>query len=201
MLVVLIILVSLTLLGAVIERAFFYIPSNDTGNIFLPNSLKNLAKAAIKQNDPISPLYPKRLIIPAIKINAKFQYVGVTYAGNMATPNNFSDVGWYKYGPMPGQDGSAVVAGHVNDGLALPAVFWNLNKLKTGDDIYIERVNGTKIHFVVTGQAVYDYNSPTTEIFSGSNHPLLKLITCTGTWISAINTHNERLVVTAEEVP
>src|SRR5581483_2097891 len=63
---------------------------------------------------------PSRLVIPALSIDANVQYVGVTATGNMATPHGFADVGWYKLGTIPGNQGSAVIAGHVDNGLGMP---------------------------------------------------------------------------------
>lgn len=141
---------------------------------------------------------PIHLLIPAIGVNAKIQNVGVTRSGRMAVPNSFSDTGWYKYGPVPGQQGSAVIAGHVDDGLAFPGVFKNLNGLRVGDDIYVTLKSGTTLHFVVTGSEAYSKDATTGDIFSDSSGTLLKLITCTGTWLPDQETHDQRLVVTAK---
>ena len=44
----------------------------------------------------------------------------------MGVPTNFTDVGWYRYGPAPGTPGNAVIDGHL-DGKSVPeAVFYNL---------------------------------------------------------------------------
>jgi LPXTG-site transpeptidase (sortase) family protein len=179
--------------GAIIVRGFFYAPSDEvTLPSYLENSLVNKANPNTTAN-----LFPKILHIPAINVSANIQYVGITKKGNMATPNNFIDVGWYKYGPLPGAIGSAIIAGHVDDGFALPAVFSNLNKLKIGDNIYVETEGGDIIHFVVTDKKIYDYNAPTEDIFNQNDSSLLKLITCAGVWNEQYGTHDKRLVVTA----
>lgn len=141
--------------------------------------------------------YPARLTIPKIKVDANVQRVGITKKGNMATPNNFTDVGWYKYGALPGGMGSAVVAGHVDNGIALPAVFNKLGDLAKGDDVYVSTENGKLLHFVVTGNKIYDFDAKVVEVFQQNDGRLLKLITCAGTWISKYKTHDKRLVVTA----
>src|SRR3989344_1071244 len=56
---------------------------------------------------------PVRLQIPKLSIDADVQRVGIGKKGNMAVPTNYSDVGWYRYGTVPGQLGSAVVDGHI----------------------------------------------------------------------------------------
>ena len=80
---------------------------------------------------------PDRLIIPSIHVDAHVQSVGVAKNGNMAVPTNYTDVGWYRKGPLPGETGSAVIDGHVNNGFNLDAVFANLSTLEEGADIYV----------------------------------------------------------------
>jgi sortase (surface protein transpeptidase) len=86
---------------------------------------------------PRNTVVPSRLIIPAIKVDAAIQNVGLGKSGNMAVPSNYTDVGWYRYGPTPGQVGSAVIDGHVDNGFGLEAVFKNVSALEPGDDIYV----------------------------------------------------------------
>jgi sortase (surface protein transpeptidase) len=81
---------------------------------------------------------PARIRIPSIGVDAFVQDVGIGKSGNMAVPTNYDDVGWYRYGPAPGEKGSAVIDGHVDNGFGLPAVFSRLSELEAGDDIYID---------------------------------------------------------------
>src|SRR5262249_51609088 len=85
---------------------------------------------------------PARLIIPSLSIDANVQYVGVKKDGSMGTPDNFTDVAWYRYGTIPGQLGSAVIDGHVDNGLALAGVFKHLQDIKVGDDVYVGTKDG-----------------------------------------------------------
>lgn len=192
------------LFGVVLVHATFYAPID---GINLPASVAFVDKASLlktttnKSVIKIYPTtYPQKLRIPLIKVNAKIQYVGITKKGKMATPNNFSDVGWFQYGIIPGEKGSAVIAGHVDNGLAFPAVFSKLEKLSVGDDIYIDQISGNTLHFKVINIKNYDAEAKTEEIFNQNDGNFLKLITCTGLWSEQLRTHNQRLVVTAEEV-
>ena len=96
------ILVGLVALG----RGFLYSPNNDSG---LP------VDAAVISSTPVGSTsvagYPARLQIPKLGIDAEVQHVGVTKTGNMAAPNNFTDVSWHKFGTIPGHTGSADMAG------------------------------------------------------------------------------------------
>ena len=144
--------------------------------------------------------YPNELSIPKINIVANVQHLGVTKSGNMAAPDNFSDVSWYKLGVIPGEKGSAVIAGHKN-GVYVRGVFKRLNELKVGDDVYITRKNGGKIHFKVVETAIYPYDkAPLERIFASSDGTYLNLITCTGNWNESIGSSDHRLVVYTELV-
>ena len=139
---------------------------------------------------------PLRLRIPTIGIDAHIKQVGVTSKGEMATPGNFTDVAWYKYGPKPGESGSAVIDGHVDNGLSLAAVFKRLHELKVGDEIFVDTEDAKTLHFVVTATKSYPYNeAPTNVIFNTDGAARLNLITCTGSWLAGAHSYDQRLVV------
>ena len=146
--------------------------------------------------------FPGRLQIPSLNIDTNVQHVGVNARGNMANPNNFTDVGWYKYGPPPGYRGSSVMAGHVDNGLKLRGVFKELDHIRIGDDIYVVTKGGIQKHFVVDMIASYPYkNAPAELIFAQKDTARLNLITCNGDWVPREKTYDERLVVYSKFVP
>ncbi len=91
-------------------RATLYAPEVEVASTTLA-SLAPAREAA--QGD-----LPRRLRIPSLTIDAFVRHVGINEKGNMATPGNFTDTGWYKYGTVPGFVGSAVIDGHVDNALA-----------------------------------------------------------------------------------
>ncbi len=144
---------------------------------------------------------PTKIEIPSLSINARIVQVGITKTGAMATPGAYADVGWYKYGTLPGQTGSAVLAGHVDNGLALAGVFKHLSDVQNGDDIYVTLSTGERIHFVVESSTVYNYKEvPTHFIFHRDDGAYIALVTCTGTLIRSEHTYDQRLVVFAKKV-
>jgi sortase A len=191
-------LVVITALAAVVfcatlVHALWYAPED---NGFAPPTAAISARTEVPPEEQ-----PARLQIPALGIDAAVQYVGVTKAGNMGVPNNFTDVAWYKYGTPPGERGSAVIDGHVDNGLGLDGVFKHLGDIKAGDDVYVLRKNGGKIHYVVTSIATYPYKAvPTDLVFSRQDTARLNLITCEGTWVKNDKTYDERLIVYTELV-
>ncbi len=142
---------------------------------------------------------PVRLRIPALGIDAAVQHVGLGKSGAMAVPTNYSDVAWYRYGPAPGALGSAVVDGHVDNGLSLPGVFKHLNDIKVGDRLEVVAASGAVKTFKVTDVKTYPYDAvPTELIFNRGDTARLNLITCEGAWVPGKKTYDERLVVFSE---
>ena len=146
----------------------------------------------IQQSDPV------HIDIEKIGIHASVQMVGVKPNGALAAPNNFVDVGGYAAGTVPGDIGSAIIDGHVDNGLALSGVFKHLTDAVVGDLISVTKRNGDLVRFIVTDIQSYDYeNAPTDLIFNQRNGAFLKLITCGGNWMPHDRTYDRRIVVTA----
>ena len=150
------------------------------------------------------PSTPERLVIPAIGVDAHIQSVGLSWRGNgdMGVPTNFTDVAWYREGPLPGAPGSAVIDGHL-DGKDVPqAVFFDLGKLKIGDLVEVIDTKGKTLQFRVVDTKTYDYDATTTDIFSGDlSKARLNLITCAGDWLATQKQYTQRIVVFTELVP
>lgn len=195
--------------------AVFYVPNNDSGvsvpvgkiattTTSRPEVSKVLSAsnvyAANTETVSVPDNYPALLLIPKISVRAHVQYVGITSKGMMAVPSNFTDVAWYKDGVIPGSVGTAVIDGHLDDGLGLPAVFWSLSKLSSGDEIDIITKDKKTLRFAVSEINLYDNNDPQapSEIFSQSDKTVIRLITCDGTWSQDQKTYSKRLVVSAE---
>lgn len=141
---------------------------------------------------------PVRLAAPAIGVDAPVVHTGITRRGNMAVPSSYRDVGWYRYGTPPGGVGSAVMAGHLDNGASLPAVFNRLSELRPGDELLVYTAEGERIRFVVEDTQTYPFREvPTEKVFGRSDTARLNLVTCAGKWLSGEATYSERLVVYA----
>lgn len=140
---------------------------------------------------------PVGITIPSIKVDTTVEQVGVTKEGEMGLPSSPSTVGWFGLGPRPGQKGSSVIAGHVDDEVGNGAVFANLSELVVGDQIFIETDQGHSLTFIV--QESQTYNAGFAEAVFGRNDGIyLNLITCDGVWDAAKNSYSKRLVVFAK---
>ena len=142
---------------------------------------------------------PKLLEIPKLGVSAKVQYVGLNSNDEMDVPSNNNDVAWFSLGVLPGKKGSAVIAGHLDGMSGKSAVFWDLHKLKIGNDIYVIDNGGDKKHFQVISVEKYETGfAPMEKIFGLNDGTYLNLITCGGRWDKTKNNYSERLVVFAE---
>ena len=140
-------------------------------------------------------IVPTRLKIPAINVDAPIDPAGLTEDGDMDVPNDIVSTGWFERGYMPGEPGNSVIAGHV-DGKNGPAVFYDIGKLKNGDEVLVTGEDGSELVFVVNKVEIYPFEeSPLREIFGFSNGSRLNLITCTGEYNKKGSYYEDRLVV------
>jgi sortase (surface protein transpeptidase) len=152
----------------------------------------------ISHGSPAGPV-PISLTIDRIGVRAPIDPYGVNErTGEMDVPRNVKDVAWYQHGPIPGADGSAVLAAHVDLTGQGPGVFFDLKKLNPGDFIEIEYADGTQQGFVVEARSTYLKDElPLEAIFSRTGPPVLTLITCGGGFDSSASRYDSNVVVYA----
>lgn len=116
----------------------------------------------------------------------------------MAVPDNVTDVGWYKFGPSPGEPGSAVLAAHVDLASSGPGVFFDLRTLEEGDSVVVSYEDGSESSFRVVARVNYEKDElPLDVIFSREGPPVLTLITCGGGFNRNIARYDSNVVVYA----
>jgi hypothetical protein len=109
--------------------------------------------------------FPVRLHIPKIQLTTSLEPLGRAPDGTVEVPNRPELAGWYAPGPRPGDPGSAVILGHVDDHHA-PAVFYRLRELRAGDQLTVTRADGSAVRFVVQRTRRYDKQQfPTDEVY------------------------------------
>ncbi len=141
---------------------------------------------------------PVSIRIPRLALETTFsEMLGLLATGEIAVPQDYDTVGWYGYGPTPGELGPAVVLGHV-DSVSGPAVFFSLGQLEAGDEIFIDRSDGTTATFVVTElERPAQQAFPTARVYGDIDHAGLRLITCSGTFIRGQQRYTHNLIVYA----
>lgn len=152
----------------------------------------------------VAPDKPRYFTIPYLGIhNARIVEIGLKGQGEMATPYNIYDVGWYtgSGSVLPGQTGVSVINAHGGD-LGY-GVFRSLPKLPIGETITIEMGDGRVYNYRVVesvrkqlGDEANQYMTAAFTPVSGATNTL-SLITCTGDWLDAQQTYSQRLFVKA----
>lgn len=93
-----------------------------------------------------------------------------------------------------------MILGHV-DSKAGPAVFWSLGVLKPGDEVFVDRTDGSVARFVVTELRRVDQDEfPTRDVYGDIDHAGLRLITCSGTYDRGKARYSHNLIVYAKLV-
>jgi len=151
--------------------------------------------AAIETDPSLSK--PIKIKIPSINVDAAVGELGLNADQTIEVPKNVSEVGWYKYSPSPGYIGPAVMVGH-KDAITGRAVFYDLNKVKIGDEIVIDREDGSTTTFKVESIETYKQDQfPTEKVYGSLSYPGLRLITCSGTYSALKGRYSDNLVVYA----
>lgn len=142
---------------------------------------------------------PVRILIPSIGVDASITNLGLASDGTIQVPSDPSQAGWYRLGPAPGDAGPAVILGHL-DSTTGPAVFARLAGLRVGDQVLVTRADGSQVRFHVDRLATFAVSSfPTEAVYGATPDPVLRLITCSGTFNRALGRYLSNVVVFATE--
>ncbi|MFJ6087319.1 class F sortase [Streptomyces sp. NPDC092369] len=158
-------------------------PSSSGPTRARPSSPRPRARPA--RPAPLRPLprsRPTRIVIPYIGVDADVIGLGLDRDRRLTTPpeNHADQVGWYRGGPSPGEQGTTVLVGHLDTDTG-PAVFAGLNELDPGHLVGIRRADGRTAVYVVDAVRTYQKaHFPNEEVYGARRRPELRLITCGG---------------------
>lgn len=150
----------------------------------------------------VPPTSPRYLIIPKIHAKTIISPVSLNSANLLDAPGNINTVGWWQASVQPGQSGSVVLDGFVNNGSQAGALS-QLNQLTPGDTFSVEVGNGSSFNYKVvkivqfgtSGLTMNDAISPVTKGVNGLN-----IITCTGQSLTCPATNYSDFVVFSEQI-
>lgn len=131
---------------------------------------------------PLPYAVPNRVRIPAIQVDAPMIPVGLDAEGWVDAPpaEDPNLAGWFTGAVSPGEKGTAVVVGHV-DNKQGPAVFYGLGALKKGNRVEVARGDGKTAVFEIYGIEVFEKNNfPGDRVYASKGAPELRVITCGG---------------------
>ncbi|MFJ9035923.1 class F sortase [Streptomyces sp. NPDC102406] len=142
-----------------------------------PGTGRGAAEAA-----PMAPAPPDRIRIPSLRVDAPLTGLGLARNGSLDVPppERKNLAGWYEDGTRPGERGTAVVAGHVDNAVG-PAVFYDLGSLRRGRTVEIDRRDGSVAVFTVDAVRVYPAKGfPDERVYGAAPRAELRVITCGG---------------------
>ncbi|MEU5213097.1 class F sortase [Streptomyces sp. NPDC020742] len=133
---------------------------------------------------PLPRSAPALVAIPSLAVAAPVVPLGLDRDGWIEPPPSGDPnlAGWYRGAPSPGERGTAVLVGHV-DNLSGPAVFYALGALEKGRTIRVTREDGRTAVFEVYGVRVFDKRHfPARTIYADTGRPELRVLTCGGSY-------------------
>lgn len=131
---------------------------------------------------PLPYAMPERVRIPSIQVDAPMIPVGLDADGWIGAPppEDPNLGGWFTGSVSPGEKGTAVVVGHVDNSQG-PAVFYGLGALKPGSRVEVARQDGKTAVFEVYGVEVFEKNNfPGDRVYASKGNAELRVITCGG---------------------
>lgn len=140
---------------------------------------------------------PVALGIDKIGVDTRLIGLRKGQQGELQVPENPQRAGWYSQGFAPGDDGPAVLVGHV-DSYRGPGIFARLHELAAGDTVTIRRADGTLSGWLVERVETFAKRDfPTEDVYVGDGTPSLRLVTCGGEFDAKAKSYLSNVVVFA----
>jgi hypothetical protein len=173
-------------------------PATPTAPGVLPELTARPAEPGSQEERPP----PVRLTIPGRGVDAPVDPVGVESDGRMTLPDLVDRVGWYRFGPVPGEPGSAVIAGHVDDREQGLGALAPLREATVDDEVVVTDAAGTSTRWrVVSRELIQKQALPLDVLFAREGPPRLTLVTCGGPFLPEFGSYRDNVVVVAEALP
>ncbi len=162
------------------------------------NPITSVLTSGIPKPTPVQPR-PIELIVASVGIEAPVDPVGVTADNVVAIPPDAHRVGWYRFGPAPGDSqGSAVIVGHVDSRTQGIGALFPLSSVQPGDVIQVRRADHSTLSYRVVERRLYLKQGLKWDLFFTSDGPArLTVITCGGPYLRPVGGYQDNLIVTA----
>jgi sortase (surface protein transpeptidase) len=144
-----------------------------------------------------------RISIPAIGVSAPVMQLGLNADRTIQVPPlaDRNLAGWYRYGASPGQEGAAVIVGHIDSATTGGEVFFRLRYLAKGDLVHVTLAGGRVVTFAVDGlQQVPKTDFPSSRVYGPLPYAGLRLVTCGGVFNPATGSYLSDVIVYAHLV-
>jgi Sortase domain len=139
--------------------------------------------------------------LPTLGVDSTLVDLDIGADGVLVPPVDPDVAGWYRRGAAPGEQGPAVIAGHV-DSRSGPAVFFRLDELAPGDRVEVDRSDGKAVGYRVVSVESHPKTAfPTALVYGPTPGSVLRLITCGGVFDPDNRHYRDNVVVTAVAAP
>ncbi len=140
---------------------------------------------------------PVRVSFAGRDIDGAVIPAGVNEAAELAIPPDAKTLVWYRYGPSPGEPGSAVIAGHL-DWKGQRGTFNSLSDTAIGETVTVAYDDGSQRAFTVTAVELVDKPAVAVNgVFARDGESVLRLVTCGGEFNDETNHYLSNVIVTA----
>ncbi|WP_245717628.1 class F sortase [Nocardia jejuensis] len=151
--------------------------------------------SAVKTAPGVARSTPTAFTISSINASGSLISLGLNADGTVQVPADYRQAGWYQQGPAPGEQGSAVILGHV-DSYQGEGIFFSLKKVKPGDMIDVARADGKTAHFKVTDVRMYSKSEfPDQLVYGSRGGATLQVVTCGGQFDQNAKSYLSNVVV------
>lgn len=191
-------LVAVLVLGAVLVGCSSAEPAPP------PSAAPESPAAAPAASLPAPQPRPVRVEVAAVGIAGEVMLdgLGLDSTGGHAEPpvEQPQLASWYNRGPRPGEQGPAVVLGHVNGG-GRPGIFARLHEVRPGGRVAVVREDQSRIEFeAYRVQTVDKEDFPTNDVYGDVSGSEIRLITCGGELDRANHRYLSNVIVYARLV-
>lgn len=140
---------------------------------------------------------PVSVSVPAIDVTSDLVDLEVLADGTLEAPDTAGQAGWFAAGVRPGEPGPAIIAGHVDLG-GSPGVFHRLEQVLPGDEVEVRDADGAAHVFTVDRVERHAKEAfPTDAVYGPEPGPVLRLVTCGGTFDRGTGHYRDNVIVTA----
>lgn len=183
-----------TTTGDVVPPSKTVTTSTETPSERTPPAIENADNYTVAANAP------RALKIASLAIASFIQPVGTDQYGQIAVPSNVHFAGWYVDSSPPGTKGVTVIDGHVG-GRYGGAVFSKLPEIKVGDTVLLQKGDLSWLTYQVERNvSVTPDDNAALFTHSTNSENELHLITCTGVYIPAKKSYDQRSLIIARQI-
>lgn len=189
------------------QRAVFVQTVDAPGQVQVLSAGRVFAEAGLMPTEALGPVPapvalddtpPVRIQIPALGINAAIIPMDMGADNMLPVPTTGQDVAWYSYGARLGEEGNAVLAGHI-DWNRERGVFWTLRDAQPGQIITLVSSAGRVYEYQVDWAKTFAEDSPAglETLRSRVGGTTITLVTCTGRYDLQTQSYLDRHIVRA----